>query len=128
MQAHAMLPYQGAGVGQAFEDGYILATVLAHPSVTPANLPAALAVYDDVRRPFSQGVQRGSERNGMRYQLRRAGWEDVSVEDSRAGRYPRELLDVLTGELREQLAWMQATILSERAGVVERLEALSSTV
>ena len=78
IQAHGMLPHQGSGVGQAFEDGYILATVLAHPSVTLANLPAALTVYDDVRRPFSQNVQQGSDRNGMNYQLLRIGWENIS--------------------------------------------------
>ncbi|PIL34399.1 hypothetical protein GSI_03174 [Ganoderma sinense ZZ0214-1] len=125
--AHAMVPYQGAGVGQAFEDGYILAKILAHPSVTPANLSAALAVYDDVRRPFSQEVQKGSENNGMNYQLRRAGWEDVSVEDSRAGRYPRELLDVLAEEIQKQIQWSRGTtILSQGEGVVERLAALST--
>nr|VWP01621.1 Uncharacterized protein [Ganoderma boninense] len=123
--AHAMVPYQGAGVGQAFEDGYILATVLAHPSVTLATLPAALAVYDAVRRPFSQEVQKGSENNGRNYQLRRAGWEDVSAEDSRAGRYPRELLDVLAEEIRTQVQWSrESSILGEREGVVERLAAL----
>lgn len=122
-----MLPYLGAGVGQAFEDGYILATILAHPAVTLATLPAALAVYDDVRRPFSQGVQEASEKNGRNYQLRRAGWENVSAEDSRAGRYPRELLDVLVRELSEITAWTRETsILSEREGVVERIAALSA--
>ncbi|PIL34400.1 hypothetical protein GSI_03175 [Ganoderma sinense ZZ0214-1] len=125
--AHAMLPHQGAGVGQAFEDGYILATVLAHPSVTLANLPAALAVYDDVRRPFSQGVRKGSQRNGMNYQLRRMGWENVSAEDSRVGRYPRELLRVLGEEVGKQIEWLRSTsILGEREGVVERLAALSA--
>ncbi|PIL34427.1 hypothetical protein GSI_03202 [Ganoderma sinense ZZ0214-1] len=125
--AHAMLPHQGAGVGQAFEDGYILAMILAHPSVAPANLPAALAVYDDVRRPFSQGVQQGSERNGMNYQLRRTGWENVSEEDSRAGRYPQELLGVLEEELTKQMGWAyEASILDERARVEERLVGLSA--
>ncbi|KAI1789080.1 FAD/NAD(P)-binding domain-containing protein [Ganoderma leucocontextum] len=125
--AHGMLPHQGSGVGQAFEDGYILATILAHPSVTLANLPAALTVYDDVRRPFSQNVQQGSDKNGMNYQLRRAGWEDVSVEDSRAGRYPPELLGVLAEELRKQIEWtFETNILGERARVEERLVALSA--
>ena len=120
-----MLPYQGAGVGQAFEDGYILATVLAHPSVTVANLPAALAVYDDVRRPFSQRVQCGSNENGMNYQLRRVGWEDVSVEDSRAGNYPCELLDAVSGEFQKLTVWAgDVNILSEREGVEKRLAAL----
>ncbi len=122
-----MLPHQGAGVGQAFEDGYILATVLAHPSVTLANLPAALKVYDDVRRPFSQSVQEGSNRNGMNYHLRRAGWEDISKEDSSAGRYPPELVGRLGEELVKQTGWMfESSILDERASVEKRLVALSA--
>ena len=122
-----MLPHQGSGVGQAFEDGYILATVLAHPSVTLANLPTALTVYDDVRRPFSQNVQQGSDRNGMNYQLLRIGWENISEEDSRAGRYPSELLGKLEQELQKQTRWMyEASILDERALVEQRLVALSA--
>ncbi|PIL34409.1 hypothetical protein GSI_03184 [Ganoderma sinense ZZ0214-1] len=125
--AHAMVPYQGAGLGQAFEDGFILATIFAHPSVTLANLPAALTVYDEVRRPFSQGVQKGSENFRLYYQLRRLGWEDVSAEDSRAGRYPRELLSLIAKEIEKQGEWAIGTsILSERDGVVERLAALSA--
>ena len=42
-----MLPHQGAGAGQAFEDGFILAIVLAHPADTLENLPEALKIYDD---------------------------------------------------------------------------------
>ncbi|KAI1789079.1 FAD/NAD(P)-binding domain-containing protein [Ganoderma leucocontextum] len=125
--AHAMLPHQGSGVGQAFEDGLVLAIILSHPAVTRANLPAALAIYDDVRRPYSQEVQEGSARNGMNYQLRRAGWEDVSVEDSKAGRYPRELLGVLGEELLKQTKWLfETSILDERAALLERIGALAA--
>ena len=122
-----MLPHQGAGVGQAFEDGLVLATILAHPAVTLANLPAALAIYDDVRRPYSQGVQQGSARNGDNYHLCRAGWEGVSAEDSKAGRYPRELIGVLGEELRKQLRWLFETrsILDERNALRERVAALA---
>ncbi len=121
-----MLPHQGAGVGQAFEDGWVLAMVLSHPAVTLANLPAALKIYDDVRRPFSQGVQEGSARNGTSYQLCRAGWEDVSVEDSSAGRYPRELLSVIAADVNKQTRWLYETsILDERGALSERIEALA---
>ena len=121
-----MLPHQGAGVGQAFEDGWVLANVLSHPAVTLATLPAALKIYDDVRRPYSQGIAAGSAQNGSNFHLCRAGWEDVSVEDSMAGRYPRELLGVLGEELRKQTSWMyDSSILDERAVLVERLGALS---
>ncbi|KAM5540134.1 hypothetical protein V8D89_006274 [Ganoderma adspersum] len=125
--AHAMLPHQGAGVGQAFEDGWVLATVLSHPAVTLANLPAALVIYDGVRRPYSQGIAAGSLQNGNNYHLCRAGWEDVSAEDSSAGRYPQELLGAVGQEIRKQTSWMYGTsVLDERAVLAERLGALSA--
>ena len=122
-----MLPHQGAGVGQAFEDGWVLAMILSHPAVTLANLPAALKIYDDIRRPFSQGVVRGSANNGTNYHLCRAGWENVSAEESREGRYPRELLGMLEEELLKQMRWMYETsILDERAALLEKVGALSA--
>ncbi len=124
-----MLPHQGAGVGQAFEDGVVLATILAHASVTLSNLPAALKIYDAVRRPFSQGVQKRSDWNGMTYQLRRegSGWEGVSEEDSRAGRYPRERLEVIAEEVRAQMGWQfETTMEDDRARLTEMLKGLSA--
>nr|VWO96890.1 Mannitol 1-phosphate dehydrogenase [Ganoderma boninense] len=125
--AHAMLPYQGAGAGQAFEDGFVLSLVLSSSSVTLSNLPAALKIYDDLRRPFSQRVQRGSARNGN-YHLRRtgSGWENISEEDSRAGRYPHEWLKYIAEDVRAQMRWtFEANIEDDRARVAERLAALS---
>ena len=129
MQAHAMLPYQGAGAGQAFEDGFVLSLILSSPAVTTSNLPAALKIYDDLRRPFSQGVQRGSEVCGANHQLRRAGsgWENISEKDSRGGRYPRELLATLAEEMQTLRRWMfEENIENDRARVAERLAALSA--
>ncbi|KAM5540139.1 hypothetical protein V8D89_006279 [Ganoderma adspersum] len=127
--AHAMLPYQGAGAGQAFEDGFVLSLILSSPSVTLSNLQEALKIYDDLRRPFSQGVQRGSERNGANYHLRRAGsgWETISEEDSRAGRYPREWLKDVAEDIQAQMRWtFEANIEDGRARVAEGLAALDS--
>ena len=124
-----MVPYQGAGLGQAVEDGYILATILAHPSVNVANISQALRIYDSVRRPFSQYVQQGSAWNGMMYQLRRTGWEDISREDSAAGRYPPELLDVLGKEIKGLTDWQfgpGASIKDDVAKVVEALKAFDT--
>ncbi|OAL40656.1 hypothetical protein AYO20_00392 [Fonsecaea nubica] len=62
--AHAMTPHQGAGAGQAIEDGYILGRVLQDyfRSSSPANnnLEAWASVYQDVRLPRAQKVQRTS--------------------------------------------------------------------
>ncbi len=124
-----MLPYQGAGAGQAFEDGFVLSLILSHPSVTLSNLPAALKIYDDLRRPFSQGVQRGSERNGENYHLRRpgSGWENITAEDSRSGRYPREWLKDIAEDVQAQMRWtFEANVEDDRARVAERLAALST--
>ncbi|KAM5540137.1 hypothetical protein V8D89_006277 [Ganoderma adspersum] len=127
--AHAMLPHQGSGAGQAFEDGFVLSLVLSHPTVTLANLPEALKIYDDLRRPFSQGVQRGSETNGEIYHMRRvgSGWENITVEDSQAGWYPREWLEDIAEDVREQMRWaIETTIQDDRARLAEMLAALSA--
>lgn len=54
--AHAMTPHLGAGAGQAIEDAYILARILAHPSVTNQNVHQALKVYDVIRRPIANDI------------------------------------------------------------------------
>ncbi|KAF8624142.1 hypothetical protein AX17_007205 [Amanita inopinata Kibby_2008] len=62
--AHAMLPHQGSGAGQAVEDAYILSSLLGHPKTTRETLEHALQVYDQVRRPFALEVQRKSRLAG----------------------------------------------------------------
>ncbi|EJF57443.1 FAD/NAD(P)-binding domain-containing protein [Dichomitus squalens LYAD-421 SS1] len=127
--AHAMVPFQGAGLGQAIEDGFVLANILAHSSVALANVSEALKIYDDVRRPFSQTVQQGSECTGELYQLRRAGWENISVEDSAAGRYPPELLSDFEKDAKAQMEWQYdpgASIKGDIAKVLSMLETLSA--
>ncbi|KAF7370090.1 Salicylate hydroxylase [Mycena sanguinolenta] len=62
--AHAMEPHQGSGAGQAIEDACILATVLGHPRTTRENIPRALRIFDEIRRPATAGVVEGSRMNG----------------------------------------------------------------
>ncbi|KAH8084326.1 hypothetical protein BXZ70DRAFT_1046108 [Cristinia sonorae] len=62
--AHAMVPYMASGAGQAIEDGYILATLLSRTESLP-QLPEALRIYDTIRRPFSQSIQRKSLHVGI---------------------------------------------------------------
>ena len=50
--AHAMTPDLGQGACQAFEDAVVLASVLN------ADVPAALARYDALRRPRTSALQR----------------------------------------------------------------------
>ncbi|KAI0332657.1 salicylate hydroxylase [Cubamyces sp. BRFM 1775] len=67
--AHAMMPYQGAGAGQAIEDAYVLSNVLADPRTTRSTLDRAMHAYDAVRRPFALRVQEASRENGLLYTL-----------------------------------------------------------
>ncbi|KAM5540138.1 hypothetical protein V8D89_006278 [Ganoderma adspersum] len=44
--AHAMLPYQGAGAGQAFEDGFVLSLILSSPTITATGLGEHISEED----------------------------------------------------------------------------------
>ncbi|KAA1475202.1 FAD/NAD(P)-binding domain-containing protein [Dentipellis sp. KUC8613] len=67
--AHAMLPHQGAGAGQAIEDAFILASLLGDPSVTPLTLEHALQAYEHVRLPLANHVLTGSRESGQMYEF-----------------------------------------------------------
>ncbi|SFP04920.1 2-polyprenyl-6-methoxyphenol hydroxylase [Amycolatopsis arida] len=58
--AHAMAPFLGQGGCQAIEDAVVLAAELAREP----DVPTALARYDRVRRPRTQGLARASELAG----------------------------------------------------------------
>ncbi|KAJ2916737.1 hypothetical protein MD484_g3704, partial [Candolleomyces efflorescens] len=63
--AHASPPHQGSGAGQAIEDAFVLATLLAHPSTNRQNLPRALSIFDRVRRPVAHDVHERNRLNGQ---------------------------------------------------------------
>ncbi|EIW79761.1 salicylate hydroxylase [Coniophora puteana RWD-64-598 SS2] len=86
--AHAMMPFQGSGAGQAIEDAYLLASLLGHRTTdgSPQAIQKALAVYDHVRRPYSADVARRSQYNGRLYTFN----ADFGPED------PRKMQDVMT--------------------------------
>ena len=63
---HPMLPFLAQGAGQAIEDAAALARCL---SETPADVPAALARYETVRRPHTAKIQRMSWDNNTFYHL-----------------------------------------------------------
>ncbi|TFK48376.1 FAD/NAD(P)-binding domain-containing protein [Heliocybe sulcata] len=79
--AHAMTPHEGSGAGQAIEDAYLLGTLLGHPHATRTTLPAALAAYDRVRRPFAESVQRKSRENGRLFTCRRHDLHGADVDE-----------------------------------------------
>jgi salicylate hydroxylase len=63
--AHPMLPHLGQGANQSIEDSFALARVLREAG--PADVPAALRRYAQVRRKRTDVLQDGSRRSGERY-------------------------------------------------------------
>jgi salicylate hydroxylase len=63
--AHPMLPHAGQGANQAIEDAVALATILARAD--RSTVPAALRVYETVRRQRTADVQRQARLSGARY-------------------------------------------------------------
>ncbi|KAI5481525.1 FAD/NAD-P-binding domain-containing protein [Pseudohyphozyma bogoriensis] len=62
--SHASLPHQGAGAGQALEDGVVLAALLTSPLTTASNIPTTLSAYNTLRRERSTGVKNTSHELG----------------------------------------------------------------
>ncbi|KAL6301495.1 FAD/NAD(P)-binding domain-containing protein, partial [Sparassis latifolia] len=120
--AHAMTPHQGSGAGQAFEDGYILASLLGHPSVTRTTVNHALHVYDAIRRPFAQDVQRRSRNTGILYQLNGADCQTLSEEDSASGAVPLEKLEGVAHAIDGMMNWMGVgSAMTERSRALNML-------
>ncbi|KAJ7724174.1 hypothetical protein DFH07DRAFT_855076 [Mycena maculata] len=66
--AHGMTPHLGSGVGQGFEDVFVLCQLLGHPTTTKANLEEVLKAYDTIRQPRANMVLRESFRAGVIYE------------------------------------------------------------
>ena len=64
--AHPMLPFLSQGAAMAIEDGYVLADALAHFA---GDVPAALAAYEQERRPRTSMVQLQARERGRTYHL-----------------------------------------------------------
>lgn len=75
--AHPMLPHLGQGANQSIEDGMALATILARAD--PKTGPAALLLYESLRRERVAQVQRGARENGLRYD---SAYADLDVRDA----------------------------------------------
>lgn len=54
-----MLPYMAQGAGSALEDGAALGMLLSYASSTH-DLPKVLTAYEELRKPRSAALQRGS--------------------------------------------------------------------
>ena len=94
--------------------------------MTVETLPAALRIYDTLRRPFSQDVLRRSRMNGLLYQLNTLGWEEVTSEQSASGGFPFERLAEIGQALRRQFDWSLTTsIMQERQQAIEMAKGLT---
>ncbi|KAK7885859.1 hypothetical protein LTR67_010211 [Exophiala xenobiotica] len=86
--AHGMLQYLGQGAAQATEDGATLAECIARAS-DKSQIPAALRVFERIRRQRCEMIQRASARNGEIWHL--PDGEDQEIRDAQMReRTPRE--------------------------------------
>ena len=85
--AHGTTPHQGAGAGQATEDGLFLARLLGHPNInrnsSEKKLKGALKIYHDVRHDRGAQVQITSAQAGLLYEGRGVKGEGQDIEKVR---------------------------------------------
>lgn len=90
--AHAMVPHQGAGAGQALEDAYVLASLLTDQACTRQNVQQVLAAFEAVRHERICKVQRTSHEAGDLYEYSAPG---IGDDEAR-----------LAAELESRLDWL----------------------
>lgn len=74
--AHAMVPHQGAGAGQALEDAYALSSLLTDARCDRANAQDVMAAFEQVRHARTCQVQRTSHQAGDLYEYSAPGIGD----------------------------------------------------
>ncbi|KAF8803473.1 salicylate hydroxylase [Phlegmacium glaucopus] len=100
--AHAMTPHQGAGAGQAIEDAYIIAHLIAASGGRHDLIPEISRIYNDIRCPAGNKVLEGSRESGLFSELVAPGFEDVVEGDTTL---PLRKLVKLFDELEEGWRW-----------------------
>ncbi|KAI0750640.1 FAD/NAD(P)-binding domain-containing protein [Daedaleopsis nitida] len=112
--AHSMMPSQGAGAGQGFEDVYILAQFLSRADITKANAATALKVYDEIRRPFSQKVAALSYLTAKTNHFSSPEYAHMTEEQSASGTMmTREQLWELVAKIKAQGEWHDESTVAE---------------
>ncbi|KAJ3854849.1 hypothetical protein EV368DRAFT_80186 [Lentinula lateritia] len=112
--AHAMLPHQGVGGGQAIEDAHLLGRLLAHPKAAlsspsrPSTLPLILKLYESLRLPAAQKAARASYDNGLMYEFDYPGlvFGDSQRNANTRGPTPDEL-KLLGEHIGESFTWLK---------------------
>lgn len=100
---HAMVPHQGAGAGQAVEDGYILSRALSDylslrgKGGDGTTLGQWMELYQKVRLPRAQQVQQTSRDAGELYELQAPFLQDKTYD---------ECLPILADKLQSRMKWV----------------------
>lgn len=77
--AHAMVPYQGQGAGQAIEDACVLQELLGRVH-HKGDIVKALSAYDQVCRPRAERVVATSREAGYLFTMQAEGVKDDVVK------------------------------------------------
>jgi salicylate hydroxylase len=107
-----MLPHQGAGAGQGLEDAWLLARLLADPSVLKGDARRVLDVYDEIRRPRACRVQRTSWEAGELYEYRdrQIEGDEAQMSTTLAERFDwlwNHDMETDLADARQRLGWAQ---------------------
>ncbi|KAL1969663.1 hypothetical protein VTN77DRAFT_8216 [Rasamsonia byssochlamydoides] len=104
--AHAMLPHQGAGAGQAVEDGYILGRTLhdflsSRSATTTTNTTRSqedwLHVYQSVRLPRTERVQATSRQAGELYEMEAPELKGLTYD---------ECVPIVKSKIQDRMDWI----------------------
>lgn len=100
--AHAMLPHQGAGAGQAIEDGYILGLAIADYLAASSRgstqtLEQWMQVYQDVRLPRAQKAQATARQAGQVYEMQTPEMKGKTYDDC---------LPLVRDSLKDRMGWI----------------------
>lgn len=99
----------------------VLACLLSQEELSPRTLPLALQVYDEVRRPIAQEVQRRSLEAGKAFSFNGRSMSGVSREESAMGSASLEALQDVNRELDEISHWTWTSVAAEDRDTAIRL-------
>ncbi|KAL2867833.1 uncharacterized protein BJX67DRAFT_371797 [Aspergillus lucknowensis] len=107
--AHAMCPHQGAGAGQALEDGYIIGRALHDyfqdsKSTDVGSVRRQLQLYHSIRFPRSEKVQVTSRQAGDLYQMKTPELAGLSYDDG---------LPTVKAKIENRMQWIWGEDLDE---------------
>lgn len=102
----------------------MLAQLLARPDVTTANVSAALQVYDEIRRPFTQTISELARRRGQLHHLTAPQFADITPELSATGEaLTMDQLWEVGKTMQELRDWQDGSSVAEDVeGAMQRLD------